>query len=155
MHLGTLFCEMFDAQRIERIAGVLRVWWINASVIGFQVTVCLLWQLMNWDTRWGCLTPKILLLSCTPVTGPTVACSPLYPEMTRLVSKSSMVWNKLHIRGINWHKNAQMKVEWISLLPGIPRREAEIQPVPDKCDPRVALNAAVTIAGDIVFFTNR
>lgn len=48
-----------------------------------------------------------------------------------------------------------MKVELISLLPGIPRREVEIQPVPDKCDPRVGLNAAVMIGGDVVFFANR
>lgn len=143
MRSPTLFCEMFDAQRIKRIAGVLRIWCICYcySVIGFQVTVCLLWQLMNWDTRWDCHTSKILLLSFTPVTGPTVAHSPLYLEMTRLVSKSSMVRNKLHIWRIKF-KKCPNEGGIISLLPGISRRDVEIQPVPDKCDPMVGLNAA-------------
>lgn len=146
MRSPTLFCEMFDAQRIKRIAGVLRIWWICYcySVIGFQVTVCLLWQLMNWDTRWDCHTSKILLLSFTPVTGPTVAHSPLYLEITRLVSKSSMVRDKLHILRIKF-KKCPNEGGIISLLPGISRRDVEIQPVPDKCDPRVGLNAALEV----------
>lgn len=139
MHSPTLFCEMFDAQRIKRIDACLMDQCFCYWVSGYSMFAV---ALINWDTRWHCHTPKILLLSCTPVTGPTVAHSPLYLEMTCLVSKSSMLRNKLHICGIN-EKNAQMKVELISLLPGIPRREVEIHPVPDKCDPRVGLNAAV------------
>lgn len=54
-----------------------------------------------------------------------------------------------------WKQTTKNAMEWISLLPGIPRKEAEQQPVPDKCDPSVALDAALMIGHDIVFFTNR
>lgn len=49
----------------------------------------------------------------------------------------------------------QVCMALISFLPGIPTREAETQLVPDKCDPRVFVDAAVAIGGDIISFIKR
>lgn len=61
----------------------------------FQVTACLLWQLMNSVTLWAWPIPRTPLLSCTPVTGNAAEHSTPCPQMTSRGSRCSTVRDTL------------------------------------------------------------